>query len=101
MVARGDSLAEILDSLCRLVEAQADDVLASILLGQSRGWSSSVEGCSCNEQMSPPPKSSSGCGCVRRLGDRCFLASCIRLNCCVGNAFSIWKFTGAFCHRCG
>src|SRR5712664_1196049 len=21
---------------------------------QSRGWSSSVEGCSCNEQMSPP-----------------------------------------------
>ena len=34
-------------------------------LCQSRGWSSSVEGCSCNEQMSPPPKSSSGCGCVR------------------------------------
>jgi PAS domain S-box-containing protein len=32
MVAKGDSLAEILDSLCRLVEAQADDVLASILL---------------------------------------------------------------------
>src|SRR5260221_1271889 len=32
MVAKGDSLAEILDSLCRLVEAQADDALASILL---------------------------------------------------------------------
>jgi hypothetical protein len=32
MVAKGDSLAEILDSLCRLVEAQAGDVLASILL---------------------------------------------------------------------
>src|SRR5258705_6733485 len=32
MVTKGDSLAEILDSLCRLVEAQADDVLASILL---------------------------------------------------------------------
>jgi len=32
MVAKGNSLAEILDSLCRLVEAQADDVLASILL---------------------------------------------------------------------
>src|SRR5260221_4513066 len=32
MVAKGDSLAEILDSLCRLVEAQADDVLASSLM---------------------------------------------------------------------
>jgi PAS domain S-box-containing protein len=32
MVARGDSLAHILDSLCRLVEEQAPDVLASILL---------------------------------------------------------------------
>jgi PAS domain S-box-containing protein len=32
MVAKGDSLAELLDSLCRLVEAQAGDVLASILL---------------------------------------------------------------------
>src|ERR1700694_1837444 len=32
MVAKGNSLAEILDSLCRLVEAQADGVLASILL---------------------------------------------------------------------
>jgi PAS domain S-box-containing protein len=32
MVAKGNSLAEILDSLCRLVEAQAGDVLASILL---------------------------------------------------------------------
>ena len=32
MVAKGDSLAEILDSLCRLVEEQADDALASILL---------------------------------------------------------------------
>src|ERR1700682_6781695 len=32
MVAKGNSLAEILDSLCRLVEAQAADVLASILL---------------------------------------------------------------------
>ena len=32
MVARGDSLAEILDSLCRLVEEQTEDVLASILL---------------------------------------------------------------------
>jgi hypothetical protein len=31
--------------------------------------------------MSPPPKSSSGGGCVRRLGRRCFLASCfMRLN---------------------
>jgi PAS domain S-box-containing protein len=32
MVAKGNSLTEILDSLCRLVEAQAGDVLASILL---------------------------------------------------------------------
>jgi PAS domain S-box-containing protein len=32
MVAKGDSLSSILDSLCRLVEEQADDVLASILL---------------------------------------------------------------------
>jgi PAS domain S-box-containing protein len=32
MVAKGNSLAEILDSLCRLVETQAGDVLASILL---------------------------------------------------------------------
>jgi PAS domain S-box-containing protein len=32
MVAKGDSLAELLDSLCRLVEAQAGGVLASILL---------------------------------------------------------------------
>src|SRR3984957_15871252 len=32
MVARGDSLAEILDSLCRFVEGQASGVLASISL---------------------------------------------------------------------
>jgi PAS domain S-box-containing protein len=32
MLAKGNSLADILDSLCRLVEAQAGDVLASILL---------------------------------------------------------------------
>jgi PAS domain S-box-containing protein len=32
MVAKGDSLAQILDSLCRLVEVQASGVLASILL---------------------------------------------------------------------
>jgi PAS domain S-box-containing protein len=32
MVAKGDSLAEILDSLCLLVEKQADGVLASILV---------------------------------------------------------------------
>ena len=37
MVARGDSLAQILDSLCRLVEEQAPDVLASILLMDSNG----------------------------------------------------------------
>jgi PAS domain S-box-containing protein len=32
MVAKGDSLSEILNSLCRLVEEQASEVLASILL---------------------------------------------------------------------
>jgi PAS domain S-box-containing protein len=32
MVAKGDSLAEILDSLCRLVEAHPGEVLTSILL---------------------------------------------------------------------
>jgi PAS domain S-box-containing protein len=32
MVAKGNSLAEILDSLCRLVEAQPGSVLASVLL---------------------------------------------------------------------
>ncbi|MEG9435705.1 PAS domain S-box protein [Edaphobacter sp. HDX4] len=32
MVAKGDSLAQILDSLCRLVEEQASGVLASVLL---------------------------------------------------------------------
>ena len=32
MVARGDSLAEILDSLCQFVEAQASGVLASVAL---------------------------------------------------------------------
>ena len=32
MLARGDSLAEMLDSLCRFVEEQASGVLASILL---------------------------------------------------------------------
>jgi GAF domain-containing protein len=32
MVTKGDSLAEILDSLCLLVEKQADGVLASILV---------------------------------------------------------------------
>jgi PAS domain S-box-containing protein len=32
MVARGDSLADILDKLCRIVEKQASSVLASILL---------------------------------------------------------------------
>jgi PAS domain S-box-containing protein len=37
MVARGDSLAEILDSLCLLVEEQASDVFASILLLDSNG----------------------------------------------------------------
>ena len=39
MVARGDSLAEILDNLCRFVEAQARGVLASIsLLDGDRLW---------------------------------------------------------------
>ena len=39
MVARGDSLAEILDSLCRFVEAQASGVLASVsLLDGDRLW---------------------------------------------------------------
>jgi PAS domain S-box-containing protein len=37
MVARGHSLAQILDNLCRLVEEQAGDVLASILLLDSNG----------------------------------------------------------------
>jgi PAS domain S-box-containing protein len=37
MVARGYSLAQILDSLCRLVEEQAPNVLASILLLDSNG----------------------------------------------------------------
>ena len=32
MVARGDSLGHVLDGLCRLVEEQAPDVLASVLL---------------------------------------------------------------------
>ena len=32
MVAKGDSLSQILDSLCRLVEERAPDILASILL---------------------------------------------------------------------
>jgi GAF domain-containing protein len=39
MVARGDSLAEILDSLCRFAEEQASGVLASIsLLDGDRLW---------------------------------------------------------------
>ena len=39
MVARGDSLAEILDNLCRFVEAQVRGVLASIsLLDGDRLW---------------------------------------------------------------
>lgn len=37
MVARGDSLSQILDSLCRIVEEQAPDVLASILLMDPNG----------------------------------------------------------------
>ena len=37
MVARGDSLVHILDSLCQLVEEQASDVFASILLLDSNG----------------------------------------------------------------
>ena len=32
MVAKGDSLTEILESLCRLVEEQAKDALASVRL---------------------------------------------------------------------
>ena len=38
LVAKGNPLAEILDSLCRLVEEQASDALASILLVQG-DWS--------------------------------------------------------------
>ncbi|MGC2787727.1 MAG: hypothetical protein WA397_28625, partial [Roseiarcus sp.] len=39
MVASGDSLAEILDSLCRFVEEQGSGVLASIsLLDRDRLW---------------------------------------------------------------
>ncbi len=37
MVARGDSFAQILDSLCRLVEEQTSDALASILLLDENG----------------------------------------------------------------
>ncbi len=37
MVAKGDSLADILDSLCLLVEQQSSDVLASILLMDPNG----------------------------------------------------------------
>ena len=37
MVAKGDSLPDILDSLCRLVEEQSPDVLASILLMDPKG----------------------------------------------------------------
>ena len=37
MVAKGDSLAAILDSLCLLVEEQSSDVLASILLMDANG----------------------------------------------------------------
>jgi PAS domain S-box-containing protein len=37
MVAKGDSLADILDSLCVLVEAQSPGVLASILLMDANG----------------------------------------------------------------
>jgi PAS domain S-box-containing protein len=37
MVAKGDSLAGILDSLCRLVEEQSPDVFASILLLDPNG----------------------------------------------------------------
>ena len=37
MVAKGDSLADILDSLCRLVEEQSSGVLASILLMDPNG----------------------------------------------------------------
>jgi PAS domain S-box-containing protein len=37
MVAKGDSLGDILDSLCRLVEEQSPNVLASILLMDPNG----------------------------------------------------------------
>ena len=37
MVAKGDSLADILDSLCLLVEEQSSGVLASILLMDPNG----------------------------------------------------------------
>jgi PAS domain S-box-containing protein len=37
MVAKGDSLTDILDNLCRLVEAQSSGVLASILLMDPNG----------------------------------------------------------------
>src|SRR5438094_5285691 len=37
MVAKGDSLADILDKLCLLVEEQSSDVLASILLMDPNG----------------------------------------------------------------
>src|SRR6266550_3056634 len=37
MVAKGDSLADILDNLCRLVEEQSSGVLASILLMDPNG----------------------------------------------------------------
>jgi PAS domain S-box-containing protein len=37
MVAKGDSLVDILDDLCRLVEEQSSDVLASILLMDPNG----------------------------------------------------------------
>jgi PAS domain S-box-containing protein len=37
MVAKGDSLADILDSLCRLVEEQSSGVIASILLMDPNG----------------------------------------------------------------
>src|SRR5438094_4664727 len=37
MVAKGDSVPDILDSLCRLVEEQSPDVLASILLMDPKG----------------------------------------------------------------
>ena len=37
MVAKGDSLADILDNLCRLVEEQSTGVLASILLMDPNG----------------------------------------------------------------
>ncbi|MEY2494988.1 MAG: hypothetical protein QOJ45_1480 [Verrucomicrobiota bacterium] len=37
MLAKGDSLPDILDNLCRLVEVQSSDVIASILLMDSNG----------------------------------------------------------------